>query len=88
MLGGFEQAANLNHIFHYTRCITLKLATSLRSPSPRHCACGNTAPFEEMSQRWRAVGSTVSNLTGPRSESQTSRCRDERVAARPTRRLQ
>ena len=43
----------------------------------------NTAPFEEMSQRWRAVGNTVSDLTGPRFERQTSRSRDERVTARP-----
>ena len=45
---------------------------------------GNTAPFEEMSQRWRAVGNTVSDLTGPRFEPRTSRSRDERVTARPT----
>ena len=45
---------------------------------------GSRAPFEEMSQRWRAVGSTVSDLTGPRFEPQTSRSRDERVTARPT----
>ena len=45
---------------------------------------GNTAPFEEMSQRWRAVGNTVSDLTGPRFEPQTSRSRDERVTAWPT----
>ena len=45
---------------------------------------GNTAPFEEMLQRWRAVGNTVSDLTGPRFEPQTSRSRDERVTARPT----
>ena len=45
---------------------------------------GNTAPFEEMSQRWRAVGNTVSDLTGPRFEPQTSRSRDGRVTARPT----
>ena len=45
---------------------------------------GNTAPFEEMSQRWRAVGNTASDLTGPRFEPQTSRSRDERVTARPT----
>ena len=44
---------------------------------------GNTAPFEEMSQRWRAVGNTVSDLTGPRFEPRTSRSRDERVTARP-----
>ena len=45
---------------------------------------GNTAPFEEKSQRWRAVGNTVSDLTGPRFEPQTSRSRDERVTVRPT----
>ena len=45
---------------------------------------GNTAPFEEMSQRWRAVGNTVSDLTGLRFEPQTFRSRDERVTARPT----
>ena len=32
---------------------------------------GNTA-FEEMSQRWRAVGNNVSDFTGPRFEPQTS----------------
>ena len=48
---------------------------------------GNTAPFEEMSQRWRAVGNTVSDLTGPRFEPHTSRSRDKRVTARPTGRL-
>ena len=51
------------------------------SPSLRP---GNTAPFEEMSMRWRAVGNTVSDLTGPRFEPQTSCCRDEHVTARPT----
>ena len=45
---------------------------------------GNTASFEEVSQRRQAVGNTVSDLTGPRFEPQTSRSRDERVAARPT----
>ena len=39
---------------------------------------GNTTPFE-MSRRWRAVGNTVSDLTGPRFEPQTSCSRDERV---------
>ena len=48
---------------------------------------GNTAPFEEMSQRRRAVGNSVSDLTGPRFEPQTSRSRDERVTARPTARF-
>ena len=33
---------------------------------------GNTVSFEVMSQRWRAVGNTVSDLTGPRFEPTTS----------------
>ena len=45
---------------------------------------GNTALIEEMSQRWRAVGNTVFDLSGPKFETQTSRSRDERVAACPT----
>ena len=45
---------------------------------------GNTAFFEEMSQRWRAIGVTASDLTGPRFELHTSLSRDERVTARPT----
>ena len=43
---------------------------------------GSTASFEEMSQRGRDVGNTVSNLTGPRFEPLTSRSRDERVTVR------
>ena len=47
---------------------------------------GNTAPFETLSQRWRAVGNTVFDLTGPRFESQTSRSRvtQQRQAPRST----
>ena len=45
---------------------------------------GNTAPFQEMSQRWRVADSTVSDLTGPRFEPQTSRSCEERVNAQPT----
>ena len=45
---------------------------------------GNAASFKEMFQRWRAVGNTVSNLTGPRFEPHTSRFRDERVTTRTT----
>ena len=44
----------------------------------------STTCFEEMSQRWRTVGDTVFDLTGPRFEPYTSRSRDERVTARPT----
>ena len=40
-------------------------------------------PFEEMFQRWRAVGNTESDLNVPRFEPQTSRSRYERVTARP-----
>ena len=40
----------------------------------------NTASFEEVLQRRQAIGNTVSDLTGPRFEPQTSRSRDKRVA--------
>ena len=39
---------------------------------------GNTASFKEMSQRQRAVGNTVSNLTSSRFKLQTYRSKDER----------
>ena len=57
-----------------------KLAGLISAP----LRAGNTAPFEEMSQQWPTLGNTVSDLTGPRFETQTSRSRDERVSARPT----
>ena len=47
----------------------------------------NTAPFEEMLQRWRAVGNEVSNLAGPRFEPKTFCSRGERATVRPTGRL-
>ena len=58
-----------------------KPATSWRGgASPRHCACaGNTAPLKEILPRWRALGNTVSDLTGRRFERQISRSKDERV---------
>ena len=59
----------INQILNYTRCITLKCVTSGRVIAP----VGNTAPFEDMFQRWRAVGYTVSDLTAPRFQPQTSR---------------
>ena len=37
-----------------------------------------------MSQRWRTVGNTVSDLNGLRFEPHSSRSTDERVTARPT----
>ena len=43
---------------------------------------GNTSSFEEMSQRWRAVGNNVSDLTGSEFEPQSSRFKDERITVR------
>ena len=43
----------------------------------------NTAPFKEMSQRCRAVGKTMRDLSGRRFELQTSRFRNECVTAWP-----
>ena len=44
---------------------------------------GNIAHFEEMFQRWQAVGNIV-EFNRPRIEPLTYRSRDERVTARPT----
>ena len=71
-----------NQIFDYTRCIRPKRVLSWRDPIFASLHPGNTARFKEMLQRWRAVGNTVSDLTGPRFEPQTSRSKDKRVTVR------
>ena len=47
---------------YYAVCIRPKHVTRLRAHLPS-LSPGNTAPFEEMLQRRRAVGNTVSDLT-------------------------
>ena len=76
-----------NQTFHYTRCITPKRVTSWRGSIFASLRPGNTASFEETSQRWRAVGNTESDLTGPRFEPRNSRSRNERGTVWPTGRL-
>ena len=61
-----------------------EVCNELAGPISESLHSGSTAPFEEISQRWRAVGNTVSDFTGPRFEPLTSRYRDERVTAGPT----
>ena len=51
-----------NQIFHYTRCIAPQPVKRWRAHLHVIATVGNTALFEEMSQRWRVVGNTVSNL--------------------------
>ena len=70
-----------NQIFHYTRCKYAEACNELAGPISASLRQGNTAPFEKMSQWWRAVGNTVSDLTAPRFEPQTFRSRDERITA-------
>ena len=45
---------------------------------------GDTFPFQEILQRWRAVGNPVSDLTDMSFEPQTYHSVDKLVAARPT----
>ena len=71
-----------NLIFHRTRA-----CNELAGPISASLRPSNTASFEEMLQRWRAVGNTVSDLTGPRLKPQTFRSRDKRDTAQPTGRL-
>ena len=73
----------VNQIFHYTRSVTPKRVTSLRSPFCIIALAGNAAPFEEMTQLRQAVRNSVSDLTGRRFEPHTSRSRDVRVIAQP-----
>ena len=61
-----------------------RVTNEFTGPTSASLRPGNTALFTEMLQRWRAVGNTVSDLTGPRFEPQTFDSRDERDTARPT----
>ena len=65
----------------------IKRVTSFAGPISTSLRPGNTVPFEEMSQWWRAVGNTGSDLTGSRFEHRTSHFKDKSVTARPTGRL-
>ena len=49
--------------------------------SLRQLATQHPAPFEETLQRWRTVGNTVSNLTVPRFEHQTSLSRGKHISS-------
>ena len=75
-----KQIANLSLYSLYDA----EACNELAGPISASLHPGNTAPFEEMLQRWQAVDNTVSNLTGPRYEPQTSGSEDEHVIARPT----
>ena len=61
-----------------------EVCTEFAGPISASLRPGNSAPFVEMLQRWRAVDKTVSDSIGPRFEPQTSRFRDKRVTSRPT----
>ena len=75
-------------MFHYTRCITPKRVTSRRGPSPRHCALATQLLSKKCRSGGKPLATVVSDLTSPRFDPQTSRSRDERVAAQLTDRWQ
>ena len=60
--------SNLSFSLYYAEA-----CNELAEPISASLRPGNTAPFEELSLRWLAVGNTVSDLTGPKFEPQTSR---------------
>ena len=62
--------------------VYVETCNGLAGPISASLRKGNTAPFEEMLQWWRAVGNTVSNLTDPRFKPRTPRSRNELVTAR------
>ena len=56
----------------YPLCYT-KACNEFAGPISALLRPGDTASFKKMSQPWRALGSTVSDLTGPRFEPLISR---------------
>ena len=76
-----------NYTYLANSVLFSKLTSKLRAPFSLGAylrviaPAGNTALFEEILKRWRAVGNTVFNLTGPGCEHQTSQSRDQRVTA-------
>ena len=54
-----------------------KACNKFLGPISASLRLGNEAPFEELLQRWRGVGNTVSDLTSARFEPRTSHSRDE-----------
>ena len=78
MIGVFKSNLLLYSLIYAKACN--KFVGSISASLP----LGSTASFEETSQRWRVVGNTVSNLTGPRFEPETSLSKDEHVTFRPT----
>ena len=76
----YQITSNLSLYSRYYAKACYKLAT----PKFASLRPGNTAPLEETLHRWRAVGNTVSDLTGPRFEPQNPSSGGERVTAQPT----
>ena len=88
MLNGTDKISNykyqLNQIFYLYSLYYAETRNEFVESISASLHPGSTASFEEMLQRWRAVGNTVSNLVGPRFEPQTFHSRNERVTARPS----
>ena len=68
-----------NQVLYNTRCIAPKLVTNWRSRRPFRVIA--PVSFEQISQRWRAVGYSESDSIGPRFKPQTSRSKEEHVTA-------
>ena len=81
----FVQTSARTEIFHFTRFLSFyslhyaEACNEFVGPISASLRPSNTLHFEKMSQWWRAVGNTLSDLTGPRFEPQISRTREERV---------
>ena len=64
-------------MFPYTRCTTPKLVTSLRGPSVRHSARATQLLSKKCRNSGESLTNTVSDLTRPKFEPETSLSRDE-----------
>ena len=58
MSNQIKSLSSSNQIFHYTRYITPKRATSLRGPFPRHC----TRTTQLLSKKYRSGGEPLATL--------------------------
>ena len=66
-----------NQMFHYIPLYYAKACNEFEEPISTSSPSDNIVLFQEMLQRWRAVGNTVSDLTDQKFGPQTFRPIDE-----------
>ena len=80
----YKKLSNQSNLSLFSLYYVRQACSEFMWPISATLRTNNTTSSEEISQRWRAVGNTVSNLTGLWFEPQISRSIDECVTSRPT----